>query len=366
MNIAMISRSTLYSSPGGDTVQLEKTASELRKLGINVDIFLSKEKIDYQKYDLLHFFNLIRPADILKHIKGNVPYLISTIYVDYSEYEKRESRGIRRLIANLVTSDFLEYIKVVARMILGREKIQDIRYILLGHRYCVKYALKKAAAILPNSISEQHRVEKKYKIVRPSYVVYNGIETHKFKKAKADPKYKDAIICVGRIEGRKNQLRLINAMEGLPYQLYVIGKESPNDKAYADLCKKAAAPNVHFINHLPQEKLFDIMKAAKVHVLPSFFETCGLVSLEAAYLDCSIVVTNKGDQEEYFKENGLYCNPYSVSSIKEAIVKAYNADSSLELKKRISQTFTWEKAALSTLAAYKAVLSKSDLLTENN
>ena len=120
MKIAMISRATLYSSPGGDTIQIQKTASELKKLGTHVDIFLSDQTIPYDEYDLLHFFNLIRPADILRHTRNSIPYVISTIYVDYSEYERKQTKGIRRIIANLVSADFLEYIKVVARMILGR------------------------------------------------------------------------------------------------------------------------------------------------------------------------------------------------------------------------------------------------------
>ena len=38
------------------------------------DIKLTNEKIDYSKYDLLHFFNITRPADILYHLeKSSLP-----------------------------------------------------------------------------------------------------------------------------------------------------------------------------------------------------------------------------------------------------------------------------------------------------
>ena len=366
MKIAMISRATLYSSPGGDTIQIQKTASELKKLGTHVDIFLSDQTIPYDEYDLLHFFNLIRPADILRHTKNSIPYVISTIYVDYSEYERKQTKGIRRVIANLVSADFLEYIKVVARMILGREKIQDIRYILLGHRNSVRRVLKNTVAILPNSFSEQLRVEKKYKIKRPSFVVYNGIEPKKFQSIEANKKYENAVICVGRIEGRKCQLQLVKAMKSLPYHLYIIGKAAINDLQYASLCKKEAPPNVHFIEHLPQEELFSIMKGAKVHVLASYFETCGLVSLEAGYADCAIVISDKGDQKEYFQDDATYCEPNSIKSIQNAIEEAFQKGPSKALKKRIEQVYTWENAAKKSLEVYKKILNKTILVEHND
>jgi hypothetical protein len=76
MKVVMISRSTHFTSPGGDTTQIEMTAKYLRALGVEVDIRLSTDSIAYSNYDLLHFFNIIRPDDILPHIKATkVPFV---------------------------------------------------------------------------------------------------------------------------------------------------------------------------------------------------------------------------------------------------------------------------------------------------
>ena len=89
MKVLFISRSTLFSSPGGDTKQIELTAAYLIKLGVQVDICLAKDYIDYSSYDLIHFFNIIRPADLLYHAqRSGKPYVISTIFLDYGEFEK--------------------------------------------------------------------------------------------------------------------------------------------------------------------------------------------------------------------------------------------------------------------------------------
>src|SRR5215217_7633308 len=116
MNVLFLTRATLYSVYGGDTVQIESTAKYLRRTGISVDIKLANEKIDYSPYDLIHFFNITRPADFLPHIyRSNRPYLISTIFVDYSDYEATHRKGIIKVIGRVLGADGLEYVKAIAR-----------------------------------------------------------------------------------------------------------------------------------------------------------------------------------------------------------------------------------------------------------
>src|ERR1700722_7252952 len=94
MKVAMIVRSTLFSDPGGDTTQGSNTAKTLQQMGISVDIIRSTEKPDYRGYELLPLFNVIRPADLLCHIAlSKKPYVVSSIFLDYSEYEIKARRG---------------------------------------------------------------------------------------------------------------------------------------------------------------------------------------------------------------------------------------------------------------------------------
>ena len=48
MKVAFISRASLFSDKGGDTIQIVNTAAELRIMGIEVDIFLADQKPDLQ------------------------------------------------------------------------------------------------------------------------------------------------------------------------------------------------------------------------------------------------------------------------------------------------------------------------------
>ena len=95
MKIVFIVRSTLFTARGGDTIQVEETAANLRNLGVAVDIKKASEKINYNDYDLLHFFNIIRPADILLHInRSGKPFVVSTILVNYALYDNMQKHCI--------------------------------------------------------------------------------------------------------------------------------------------------------------------------------------------------------------------------------------------------------------------------------
>ena len=60
-------------------------------------LFVSLDQpVDYPAYQLFHFFNITRPADMLYHIgRIKVPFVVSPILVDYSEYDKQHRTGGR-------------------------------------------------------------------------------------------------------------------------------------------------------------------------------------------------------------------------------------------------------------------------------
>jgi glycosyltransferase involved in cell wall biosynthesis len=360
MKILMIGRSTLNTSPGGDSVQLYSTAKYLKVLGLSVEVKLSNESISYNNYDLIHFFNIIRPDDILAHIKNsNLPYVISTIFVDYTEYEKLNRRGLQKIITRIFSGDQLEYIKAIARFILNGDKINSLEYILRGHKASINNVSIGAKMLLPNSHSEFTRFSSLYETNGNYRKVPNAIDIETFDKyVIPNEEFQDHIICVGRIEGRKNQLNLLKALKDSNYYVTLIGKPSPNHINYYNECVELVSENPRFkiLTHLEHSKLSSIYKAARVHVLASWFETTGLSSLEAAVMGCNIVVTKKGDTEEYFGDLAFYCEPDSLDSIRAAVDKAYNSPFNPSLKMLLESEFTWANAAEQTYIAYQEVL----------
>lgn len=352
MRIAFIARSTLLTTPGGDTVQVLATAKYLRKLGVEVDVKLSTDNIDHNTYDLLHFFNIIRPADILKHIRSNKPYVVSTIFVDYTGYDKTQ----RGLAFKLLPAGTIEYAKAIARALTGKDAIAAKEYLWRGHNNSIKKIIQNAACLLPNSENEYQRLHHAFNIDKKYTVIPNGIDPEIFPPSTQTSKDPLMVVCAARIEGIKNQLNLIKALNNTKFNLYLIGNPAPNQQGYYHECKKIAAKNIFFIDNLPQQKLAEYYTRAKVHVLPSWFETTGLSSLEAAALGCNIVAGNRGDAKEYFGSHAFYCDPALPPSILQAVEQAAAAPVDPALEQQIRTKFTWEQAALSTIQAYKAII----------
>lgn len=368
MKILFQTRTNLYTAPGGDMVQMLKTKEFLEKLGIHVDISLEFEP-DLTEYDLVHLFNLMEPQDIylqmLNAKKQNKKIALSTIYGLYTEFERKARGGLFQRIANLLSPYQIGYIKTIIKHHSERRFHSGVYKMLYkGYYGMMKEIVDNTTVFLPNSESEMNRVAREFKLKKYKfYNIPNAIDKSFFSNessvnevTKFDS-FKDCILCAARIEGRKSTLNLVKAVKGTKYKLVLAGKESKNQKNYVDQVRQHAGENVFFFGAVSQNDLRDLYKVAKVHALVSWMETPGLSSLEAAAMDCNIVLTKKGDTFEYFGDNGFYCEPDDVNSIKSAIDKAYNAPVNTELKEKILENFIWEKTAEQTLKAYKYIIN---------
>ena len=159
MKVAFISRASLFSDKGGDTIQLINTAAELKILGIEVDVFLADQNPDYSQYDLLHFFNIIRPDDILPHIsRSHVPFVVSTIFVDYSEYEKKARGGLSAFLFRFLSPNLIEYLKALARFAVNGVKIKSRYFLFNGQKKSIRKIIRMTQMLLPNSKNEYERL----------------------------------------------------------------------------------------------------------------------------------------------------------------------------------------------------------------
>jgi glycosyltransferase involved in cell wall biosynthesis len=367
MNVLFQTRTNLYTSPGGDLIQIQKTKEFLEKLGVNVDVSLEFEP-DLSKYDIVHLFNLMDPQDIylqcLNAKKQNKKIVLSTIYGLYTEYEQKARGGIAQKISNILSPYQIGYLKIILRHFHEKRFHKGVlKMMFKGYYRLMKEIINNTNVLLPNSFSEMNRVAKEFKLkdfsfeVIPNAIdkkIFNGdddISQNKFLK------YQNCIVCAARIEGRKSILNLVRAVKNTNYKLVLVGNESKNQLNYVKQVHSEAGNNVFFLGVVPHQELKELYQIAKVHALISWMETPGLSSLEAGVMGCNIVVTRKGDTEEYFDDLAFYCEPDNVNSIRQAIEKAFNSDFNQELRKKILENYTWEHSASKTLIAYKKALN---------
>jgi glycosyltransferase involved in cell wall biosynthesis len=364
LRVLFSSRTTLFSTPGGDTIMLLKTAESLRLLGCEVTISIDLNH-PLDGYDIVHFFNLTRPQEAYhqarRATKGGIPVILSPVYVDYTEGDRAARGPLQRLVFRLVSPSKAGYLKMLARCLTNGELNRGTAAILTrGFRRAQRDLIRMTSVLLPNSESEMARIRRDFPetVKARSVVVPNAVDPTLFNAdtSAAAPEFTDCILSVGRIERRKCQLQLVRALKGTGLRLVLVGKPGPNQTAYFEQIKSEMDGTVTIVDHVDQASLRQYYAACKVHALVSWMETTGLSSLEAAAMGANIVITDKGDTRDYFGDLAYYCSPDSVPSIREALLRAHSAPRSNLLREKVLNNYTWTHTAQATFAVYRDVL----------
>jgi glycosyltransferase involved in cell wall biosynthesis len=368
MKVLFQSRANLFSVPGGDTIQLTKTAEFLRRQGVQVDI-ATESAPSLAGYDVVHLFNLMRPQEVYVQArrakKHGCPVALSTIYGLYTEYERKARRGLAGLVLRHTPRWQIERLKVIARIASnGEAGYGNVMVALQGYKTLCGRVASLADVFLPNSHSEMKRVHADFpvSVQKPYVAVPNAVDVdvfdpHGVRVDREVRRFEGCIVSAARIEGRKCQLELVEAARDLDVDLVLIGQPAPNHVKYFEAVKTAAGPRVHFAGQVGQAQLAQFFAVAKVHALISWMETPGLSSLEAGAMGCNLVATEKGDTRDYFGDQAIYCEPDSVDSIRAAIIRAMGMPRSSGLQQRIRSEYTWQKAAEATRDGYEQALA---------
>jgi glycosyltransferase involved in cell wall biosynthesis len=369
MKVLFCLRHNFNSSPGGAQIQILKTKEYLEKLNITCDITVSPYGVDYNKYDILHLTDLTWVYDnmlYLEEIKKNNfkgKKVLSTIYWPFDDYALNGAPFIQKQIFKIFGINGFEFAKTLGKYMLKRKKV----YLKgLKSKY-IENQRKIVMAVdwfLPNAETEMQALNDRLVLNNTNYsVVNNAIDTKLFDevlKKNSISKDNSLITFVARIDPRKNQLRFLKAMMDTEYKIRFIGNPGPNSRSYLKKLKQLAETrgNVEFISHLTQREVFEHMLEAKLNVLTSWVETPGLVSLEAVYAKCNILVSKKGSVVDYFRDYAFYCAPDNIEEIKSQTIKAMNCDFKEPFRDLIKSDYSWEVTANQTLYAYKKVLNE--------
>ena len=374
MRVLMFNRSTIHTMPGGDVVQMLKTRTALELNGIEVDIATPDDMPTRYDYAVVHLFNIQVYEDSIFGLewalKHNIPTVLSPIFWDLNAFYAYKAihsdtkwKTVKAILGELNTFALYQHWQKIKR-----------KFPLMTHSRTglnlQKRLLLECKIILPNASSEASLIQDYFALPtewhQKVHLVPNGIDRKLFTDINPDTdiiqKYglNKCILQVGWIGESKNQLGLIRGLVDFPGKIVLIGQPSPQESKYYLACQEEASKrgNVVFIGHLPHEELPPIYQAAGVHVLPSWRETPGLASLEAAAAGCKVVSTSIGSAKEYFGEAAWYCHPMNLLSIKKAVSQASSAPTSENLRKTIIDRFTWDRAASESLNGYQMALDR--------
>jgi glycosyltransferase involved in cell wall biosynthesis len=342
MNVTVMSYHALSILHGGPSTQLRNTVAHMKNLGVNVTFHDPWKSVDSVSADLFHVFGAnIGTYHAVRELHAlRIPLMVSPIVFSlHSPMFVRSAIAATRMLQKFVRGVWTDYMFTA-----------DI--------------CSWAAMVLPNTEKEGELLTKGFGL-RPERmrIVPNGVDERfldadpsLFKKKYGMEKF---ILNVGHTgHGRKNVLRLIKALGQIDYPAVIIGRIIDNE--YGKACVQEAEKHKHIllIDGLDNSSalLASAYAACDVFVLPSLFETPGIAALEAALTGAKVVITPYGGTEEYFGSMATYVDPFSVTSIRNGILRALGRSKDKLLSEHIKREYLWKEVARKTVEAYGEVM----------
>jgi len=274
--------------------------------------------------------------------KWNLPSIFYSLFLPF--FYKNELKKVDILKTNQMSGS---WVAVIAKWLYKKKLVVRCGYEWLSFlenqkkplwkrivaKFIEKIAYKDADKIILTSEKDKRFVVKKFEI-KPEKVevIPNYIDIDLFKPLNL-LKEKNNLIFVGRLEEEKNLFNLIEAIAMLPVKLVIVGRGSLKEKLKSFAKEKNA--KVEFKESIPNEKLPEELNKSEIFILPSFYEGCPKVLLEAMACGLPCIGTNVEGIKDIIKhrENGYLCEP-DAKSIKKAILEILNDKN---LKEKISQ-----------------------------
>jgi len=350
LKILMRNRSDALQKPGGDTVLMERMRDGLQSIGHRVEFDLDFAA-DVRRYDLVHLFNLtlpdlIRPMAIEASAHG-VPFVIHALQEDWPRFYNRALAAaiiLEKYVSSGQPRDRLASALAMLRECPAAEK-----------PLCPEAA--RAATILCTGEEEARLIGLTYPGTRTDVVhlapgVVNSLDPGgpgEFRRAYG---VEDFVLCVGRLEPRKNQLALLAALEDEDIPVVFADGGFSYAAEYASACRKfARRGRTLFTGRLSPQMLHSAHCAARVSCFPSWYELPGLAALEAACLGRNMVASPWGTLPDYLGNACRYVEPDDLTGLRKAVLEAWESPPSAALRSAAAR-FTWEKTVQAVESVY--------------
>ena len=279
--------------------------------------FLSKKLSNRNKYDLCHcWFGW--PSGIIGYLlRKRFPYIVALRGSDVPGYSAR----LKKLD------------KFIFRP-LSKRIWRRARFVIANSEGLKRLALKT--------------------LNRQIGVIYNGVDTDKFKPVKNKKVNKrKIIISTGRLIQRKGYGYLIKALQGLKDKFRVVLIGDGNLTAELANLAERLDVDVDFQGRKNQDQIIKEFESADIFALPSLNEGMSNSVLEAMACGLPIIATDVGGSKELVKGNGIIIKPGSVAELRKALLELKNLKSMGSKSRSLAEKMSWRNVGKEYLLRYK-------------
>jgi len=192
--------------------------------------------------------------------------------------------------------------------------------------------------------------------------IYSGVAEEYF-FAKAAPRKRPYVLCVGTIEPRKNLDTLLNAWKLLPkelreqFDLLFAGPMGWGNEATLARIQQEAI----YLGYVPEEQMPGLFAGATVFVYPSLYEGFGFPVVQAMAAGVPVLTSNTSCLPEVTGDTALCVDPRSAQEIAHALErylesKERRESHGLRGQKR-AQRYRWVICAAQSLDFFRNIIS---------
>jgi glycosyltransferase involved in cell wall biosynthesis len=206
-------------------------------------------------------------------------------------------------------------------------------------------------------------------------VVSNAVDAADFHPAEPDARSAGGhaagpkrLLFVGGLEPTEHKgfptlLRALERLARSDWRLDVVG-DGPSRAEYEERVAAAGlADRITFLGYRPKPEIADLMRAADVFLLPSRFETQGVVLLEAMMCGLPIVSTTAGAIPEVVPpEAGILVEPDDDAALAAAIEKVLGGEAKYEpaaIAAHARERYSAEAVGRKLAAVYESVVAEA-------
>ena len=198
---------------------------------------------------------------------------------------------------------------------------------------------------------------------RKSFVVPNGIDLEFFQPGASRPRStEDPYLAVGRIEPRKNPIRLLEAFARARTDTSLVWAGAAADENWQRKLDQAIdrlglRDRVQVLGYVDRSSLRDLYRNARALLYPSLHEGFGLPILEAMACGCPVLTADRTAMPEVAGDAAILVSPESVDSIVQGIEELEDPNRREVLRLAGSERakeFSWESCAKRTLEIYRS------------
>jgi glycosyltransferase involved in cell wall biosynthesis len=225
---------------------------------------------------------------------------------------------------------------------------------VLFYKFLFSRIMKSSKHIITVSNFSKQEITRHYRVTNEKVsVVYSAPRKYFQPESCQELQKEKYFLAVSSLNYRKNIPALLKAFSQLSnqerqYRLYLIGDMRAKSFKKLDLGKFLDNPYITFLGRVSDEDLRRYYSNAVGFVYPSLYEGLGLPPLEAQRCSCPVLVSNVASLPEVFRDSAVYCNPFSVDSIRLGMLKLADEDTRQVLIAKGTGTvkrFLWEKNA---------------------